>query len=882
MVNVLNLLFDGRILKWGLSNGTRNGIYFVAKNIIQMLAKQPKVCLNLYLPDADLPMAADLFNSIDLKPIKVFSDNDDLSDINAFLSPLERYPDIIKKYPNVSCYTILHDVIPLIFPEYFQNCDNEWFHRLITSLNSEDYYFTNSDYTKSDFLKYFPNMNSDNITTMLLSTNLEYKPNKDKNKLSMVYKKYNIPNDKKYLFSLCSLEQRKNLVRAVKCFVEFIKKNNIDDLVFVLGGGAWGDFVERLEKEVPDYINYSDKIIRAGYVDDEDLSVLYSNAQWFVYTSQYEGFGMPPLEAMSCGCPVITSNNTSLPEVVGDAGQMVDWDNDEQHVIAYEKYYFDNDFRMQMGEKGLERSKQFSWQKAVYVILKKMFDTENKKSNQPLVSIITPTFNLIKNNRKETFIQSLLSAHNQTYKNIEHIVIDGASDDETIDLLKEYQNQGLITYYSEPDYGLYDAINKGILKAKGKYIVVLNSDDFYCDIRAVEMLVKKAEETNADAVCASANTLNPDTGEIVSFWDSCYTKWLIFGYHACHQTFLIKTDVMKELGLYDLEYKVSADTAFMFKMLQSNKHIVMIEPAIITYRLGGVSADVAAVKADVSKALFKNYGQYHNLTRLDANNLTHDSFVYMTLDKAMVLGSKLEKQEWRKYFFEKLINHQTNSIDRQGVVAQTQPDAGAKNPAIAKIYQYNLFDYIPLLKTKTRYNVKRWLLFCFLPILKNKYIGETIESYLFGFIPLMLRDKMNHIDYKEIVPGVYNFSGVLPFESNGLFYPEDWGRWSDGNETSFFVKTDKKYIAQFNVHAFLTDNKTTQKLTVYINNREKQKHIFEQGKESSQIVIKLPKSKKLHIMFKYEDVKSPADLGVSEDNRKIAIGFESVEIKKDK
>ena len=87
------------------------------------------------------------------------------------------------------------------------------------------------------------------------------------------------------------------------------------------------------------------------YTDDEDMEVLYSNAEWFVYTSQYEGFGMPPLETMACGTAVITSNNSSLPEVVGDAGIMIDWDSDEQHIKAYEKYYFDLDFRNTMAQK---------------------------------------------------------------------------------------------------------------------------------------------------------------------------------------------------------------------------------------------------------------------------------------------------------------------------------------------------------------------------------------------------------------------------------------------------------------------------------------------------------------------------------------------------
>ena len=74
---------------------------------------------------------------------------------------------------------------------------------------------------------------------------------------------------------------------------------------------------------------------------------------------------------MSCGCPVITSNSSSLPEVVGDAGLMIDWDNDEQHIEAYEKYYYNESLRNEYAQKGLERAKQFSWYKCTNTIVER-------------------------------------------------------------------------------------------------------------------------------------------------------------------------------------------------------------------------------------------------------------------------------------------------------------------------------------------------------------------------------------------------------------------------------------------------------------------------------------------------------------------------------
>lgn len=372
----LKVIFDTSIINnFTEKNRARSGIYWVSFNILKQLSLHSNIELYMYSGNMQKTKAFIEYYAKEIVGLNLFSG--DILDMDIYLSSLNQISDEIKK-TNIPCFTIIHDCIPLVLPQHFEVC-KDWFPALLKSFTINDYCFSNSDYTKKDFLKYCPWLDADKITTIPLATNLPYKPNK--NLTSTVRKKYNIPADKKYLFSLCSLEPRKNLIRAVKTFIQFIEKNKIDDLVFVLGGGAYEGFIERFEKEVPDFTKYKNKIIRAGYVDDEDMEVLYSNAEWFVYTSQYEGFGMPPLEAMACGTAVITSNNSSLPEVVGDAGIMIDWDSDEQHVAAYEKYYFDKKFRDKMAKKGLERSKQFSWEKAAEIIVEK-FKKCPKNSNR--------------------------------------------------------------------------------------------------------------------------------------------------------------------------------------------------------------------------------------------------------------------------------------------------------------------------------------------------------------------------------------------------------------------------------------------------------------------------------------------------------------------
>lgn len=293
-------------------------------------------------------------------------------DIDVYFSPVYKIPDEIEKLTTIKKYTLLYDIIPILFPDYFADKDMNkyWFTPVWKQLNKNDYYFTISEHTKKDFVEHFPQLDSEKVTPILLACSENFKPQKEKTKASL--EKYNLPTDKKYIFSLCTLEPRKNLIRAAKCFIEFINKNKIEDMVFILGGGHWEGFIEKMEHEIPDFEKYKHLILKAGYIDDEDLPPLYSGAEWFVYTSEYEGFGLPPLEAMSCGCPVITSNNSSLPEVVDDAGIMIDFDSDEQHVQAYEKYYFNEDLRKTYSQKGLERAKLFSWKKCADQMIAEM------------------------------------------------------------------------------------------------------------------------------------------------------------------------------------------------------------------------------------------------------------------------------------------------------------------------------------------------------------------------------------------------------------------------------------------------------------------------------------------------------------------------------
>lgn len=270
-----------------------------------------------------------------------------LKDFEIYFSPFSAPSDEILNSNHMKRFRMIHDIIPILEAGKIPTNKRLWCYRIYNTINQNDFYVTNSECTRKDVLKYF-NLNTNNIKTTLLGANEYFKPLRNTTK-------------EKYVFSLCTLGKRKNLIFAIKNFFKFIEKNNINDLKLVLAGGVWDKFKKELTNTIGDFDK--SKIEVLGYVKDEELPKLYSNALMFIYPSLYEGFGLPVLEAMKCGCPVITSNVSSLPEVIGQAGIQINPENDEELIKAYEKMYYDNFFRELCIERGLIRAKSISWDK---------------------------------------------------------------------------------------------------------------------------------------------------------------------------------------------------------------------------------------------------------------------------------------------------------------------------------------------------------------------------------------------------------------------------------------------------------------------------------------------------------------------------------------
>jgi glycosyltransferase involved in cell wall biosynthesis len=164
-----------------------------------------------------------------------------------------------------------------------------------------------------------------------------------------------------YILSVGVIEPRKNLNRLIEAF-EILKARHGSPHRLVLAGkrGWLSEGIYRRAASSP----FRSDIVFSGFVPESDLPALYSAADILAYPSLYEGFGLPPLEAMACGTPVVVSNSSSLPEVVGEAALMVEPEDTEGLADAMSTLLFDQDIRRRMVEAGLQQASGFTWRAA--------------------------------------------------------------------------------------------------------------------------------------------------------------------------------------------------------------------------------------------------------------------------------------------------------------------------------------------------------------------------------------------------------------------------------------------------------------------------------------------------------------------------------------
>lgn len=203
------------------------------------------------------------------------------------------------------------------------------------------------------------------------------------------------------------------------------------------------------------------------------------------------------------------------------------------------------------------------------------------------ISIITVSYN-----SELTIRDTFNSVLAQTYLDVEYLVVDGNSKDNTIELIKEYEPkfEGRMQWLSEPDKGLYDAMNKGIRMATGDVIGIINSDDLFCDDRAVEKVIRVFEQNKSlDSVYADLYYVaQNDTGKIVRHWCTGEQRKFKFGWHPAHPTFYVRREVYEKYGLFNLDFKLAADFEIMLRFLEKYKITTLyLREPLVKMRLGG-------------------------------------------------------------------------------------------------------------------------------------------------------------------------------------------------------------------------------------------------------------------------------------------------------
>jgi glycosyltransferase involved in cell wall biosynthesis len=269
-------------------------------------------------------------------------------------------PEYRQQSKKLRRFITIYDMIPVLFPQYFESQITANFHNIIGSIRPDDWAIAISHSTKNDLCDYLKMDPSRVFVTHLAASETFYQCRDEKEKLR-VREKYAIPEGP-YLLSLSTLEPRKNIDHTLRCFARTVQEQGIQDLNLVLVGTKGWDF-DKIFQEITRNPSIQKRVIVTGYVPDEDLAALYSGSMMFVYPSLYEGFGLPPLEAMQCGVPVITSNTSSLPEVVGEAGIMVDPRDEDTLCQSIWNLYSNSKLRTGMSLLSVARAAEFSWKK---------------------------------------------------------------------------------------------------------------------------------------------------------------------------------------------------------------------------------------------------------------------------------------------------------------------------------------------------------------------------------------------------------------------------------------------------------------------------------------------------------------------------------------
>lgn len=256
----------------------------------------------------------------------------------------------------------VHDLSFMRVPECSQPRLRAYLLRVVpASVRRADVVLADSESTRNDVIELL-GVSPDRVRVLYPGVDECFERVQDIQVLADVRRRYRLPE--RFVLSVGTLQPRKNLIRLIEAYARV--RADADIKMVIAGGAGW--MYEGIFRRVEE-LGLQSEVYFPGYVADEDLPALYSLAGLFVFPSLYEGFGLPPLEAMACGTPVITSNVSSLPEVVGEAGLMIDPQDVAALANAMKQVLSDPSLRSAMVQRGLAQARRFTWSQAAEELL---------------------------------------------------------------------------------------------------------------------------------------------------------------------------------------------------------------------------------------------------------------------------------------------------------------------------------------------------------------------------------------------------------------------------------------------------------------------------------------------------------------------------------
>lgn len=521
-----------------------------------------------------IPVENFLFHNIDIH--KVVHNIIGTYQFNVWFSPMLALSPLDCPIPSAIC---IPDLQHKYYPEFFDKHTIQWRETYMKqSALKANVIFTLSNNSKRDIVNSFK-VDPQKVIVTYLGLPSWIGKNGVKTDATFISKKFGIKNN--YLFYPANMWPHKNHKNLILAFERIKNKTNLD-LVFSGANQASSTEIRKL----CDNLQLTKRVKILGYVSNDELPALYKSAFGLVFPSLFEGFGIPILEAFKMGCPVITGDNTSMKEVGGDAVLYFRSESVDSIEKSLLMFIEDKSLRARLIKKGYAQLNKFNYEKTARTTLKALsgIATEDFVSSDitikkyPKISIITPTFNQAK------YIErTIKSVFDQNYPNLEYIVVDGKSTDNTVEILKKYSNK--IKWISEKDHGQTNAMNKGFRMATGDILAYLNSDDTYekGTLLKIAKFFKSKSKTlivygKGKYIDENDNYIEDYPNNIVSL-DSMFYECGI-----CQPTVFFKRVLWEKVGEFDEKYHSVMDYDYWIRTLKVTK-IKYINDYLANYRI---------------------------------------------------------------------------------------------------------------------------------------------------------------------------------------------------------------------------------------------------------------------------------------------------------